>query len=213
MNPQIKHIIWDWNGTLVNDAWLFVELMNEELETRNLPLITIKKYREHFTFPVKKYYENLGFDFEKENFKEVGYNFIQKYKIRKNEPLLFDETMPVLNKIEGLGISQSIVSAQEKKLLQESVAHYQLSGFFESVNGIEHYYADSKIKIAKQNIQNLKCNQENIMVIGDTAHDLEVANTLGINCALFSKGHYSIKRLKNTGGIIINKLFEVINLL
>ena len=44
MSPKIKHIIWDWNGTLVNDAWLFVELMNEELGQRNLPHINIQKY-------------------------------------------------------------------------------------------------------------------------------------------------------------------------
>ena len=91
MHHQIKHIVWDWNGTLVNDAWLFVELMNEELKQRNLSLIDIAKYKEHFTFPVKQYYKNLGFDFKKENFKEVGYNFIQKYKKRKHEPLLFEQ--------------------------------------------------------------------------------------------------------------------------
>ena len=76
---KIKYIIWDWNGTLVDDAWLFVELMNEELIQRNLPQINVEKYREQFTFPVKKYYENLGFDFEKEDFKTVGLHFIQNF--------------------------------------------------------------------------------------------------------------------------------------
>ena len=46
--------------------------MNEELIQRNLPQINVEKYKEQFTFPVKKYYENLGFDFEKEDFKTVG---------------------------------------------------------------------------------------------------------------------------------------------
>ena len=72
MISQIHHIIWDWNGTLINDAWLFVEIMNEELKDRKLPLITVKDYRKHFTFPVKKYYENLGFNFEKENNTTAG---------------------------------------------------------------------------------------------------------------------------------------------
>ena len=43
--PLIKYVIWDWNGTLINDAWLFVDLMNEELDERNLPLITITEYQ------------------------------------------------------------------------------------------------------------------------------------------------------------------------
>ena len=81
MSPKIKHIIWDWNGTLIDDAWLFVEIMNDELKDRDLPLINVQDYRKYFTFPVKKYYENLGFDFKKESFKKVGYNFIQKFKL------------------------------------------------------------------------------------------------------------------------------------
>ena len=96
---RIKHIIWDWNGTLINDAWLFVELMNEELNDRGLPIININDYKQNFTFPVKKYYENLGFNFKTEDFKEVGYNFIQKYKLRKNEPQLYPETKLILERI------------------------------------------------------------------------------------------------------------------
>ena len=211
MHHKIKHVICDWNGTLVNDAWLFVELMNEELVQRNLPMIDIENYREHFTFPVKQYYKNLGFDFTKENFKEVGYNFIQKYKSRKHEPLLFGETKKILNQISELGISQSIVSAQEHKLLQESVAHYKIADFFESINGIDHYYADSKIKIAEKNVCELEYINQEVMIVGDTAHDLEVANTLNIKCVLFSGGHYSNRRLKLTGSTIINNLVDVIN--
>ena len=41
--PQIKYVIWDWNGTLINDSWLFVELMNDELRLRHLPEITVEE--------------------------------------------------------------------------------------------------------------------------------------------------------------------------
>ena len=58
-----KHIIWDWNGTLINDVWLVVEAMNKMLKKRNLPKIDSKKYREIFDFPVTEYYSKLGFDF------------------------------------------------------------------------------------------------------------------------------------------------------
>ena len=49
MKNKIKYIIWDWNGTLIDDAWLFVELMNTELQDRDLPLINIQDYRQNFT--------------------------------------------------------------------------------------------------------------------------------------------------------------------
>ncbi|MCX6282944.1 MAG: hypothetical protein NTW31_01715 [Bacteroidetes bacterium] len=71
-----KHIIWDWNGTLLDDAWLCVEVMNGMLEKRGLEKVSLDFYRSVFTFPVRDYYEKLGYDFEKEPFEEVGMEFM-----------------------------------------------------------------------------------------------------------------------------------------
>ena len=209
MNHQIKYIIWDWNGTLINDAWLFVEIMNSELKERNLPLITISDYRQQFTFPVKKYYENLGFDFEKENFKEVGYNFIQKFKKRKFEAQLFPKTIELLTIAKQKGIKQSIVSAQENSLLNETVKHYKIDKYFQSISGIEHYYADNKIEIAKNVRKKINSPNKNIVIIGDSSHDFDVAEALGVECILFSGGHYSKERLQQNNCVIIEQHSEL----
>ena len=57
---KYKHIIWDWNGTLVDDTWLCVEIINKLLKKRNLKLVTIDDYKEKFMFPVREYYIELG---------------------------------------------------------------------------------------------------------------------------------------------------------
>jgi phosphoglycolate phosphatase len=36
------------------------------LRKRNLPLLSLKKYKEVFTFPVRDYYEKIGYNFTKE---------------------------------------------------------------------------------------------------------------------------------------------------
>ena len=210
---KIKHIIWDWNGTLINDAWLFVELMNEELSIRNLPLINIEKYRQHFTFPVKQYYQNLGFDFNKEDFKEVGYNFIQKFSKRRLEPKLFLNTKKILDAINQFNISQSIISAQEHQLLNETIKHYRISHYFNNISGITHYYADSKIQLAEEERKKINFKDNEIMMIGDSIHDYEVAKKLKIKCVLFSNGHCSKKRLLKTKNIIIDDLLELLKYL
>ena len=64
-------VIWDWNGTLLDDGWLFVEVMNSILRSRGMNTITLEKYREIFGFPVKDYYLKLGFDLEKEPFEKT----------------------------------------------------------------------------------------------------------------------------------------------
>ena len=65
---KYKHVIWDWNGTLVDDTWLFVDIMNGVLKDRNLQGITLDDYRNVFDFPVQDYYTKLGFNFSEEAF-------------------------------------------------------------------------------------------------------------------------------------------------
>ena len=48
-------IVWDWNGTLVDDSYIFVDIMNSYLNDFNLNPISIQDYRQHFCFPVKDY--------------------------------------------------------------------------------------------------------------------------------------------------------------
>jgi len=72
-------IIWDWNGTLLNDAELCVECMNKVLSKRNMQQIDVNDYRKLFTFPVVDYYNAIGFDFSKEDFEVPAMEFINQY--------------------------------------------------------------------------------------------------------------------------------------
>ena len=110
---NFTHIIWDWNGTLLDDAWLCVDVMNGMLKKRGLPLKTVEEYRELFDFPVKDYYAKLGYDFDKEPFDEVGMEFIIKYNKRQDETLLHPEVLEILAAFNTRGFSQNILSARE----------------------------------------------------------------------------------------------------
>ena len=61
-------VLWDWNGTIVDDAWLFVDILNLLLKKNNKPLVTIKKYKDNFCFPIDQYYKKIGLYKDKELF-------------------------------------------------------------------------------------------------------------------------------------------------
>lgn len=201
---NIKHVIWDWNGTLVDDAWLFVELMNDELHKRNLTKINVNDYKNHFTFPVKKYYENLGFDFKVESFKKVGHDFINNFKQRNLEPDLYSNVSHILKWLKQKKITQSILSAQENSILNKTVPHYKIDHYFTSIAGIKNIYANNKTDIAVDERKKIHLNDYEILMIGDSSHDFEVAKLLNIKCILFANGHYSKKRLIKNDCLIID---------
>jgi len=204
-----KHIIWDWNGTLINDVWLVVEIMNKMLKKRHLPRIDSKTYREIFDFPVTKYYSKLGYDFSDESFEELTDEFISEYYQRFNGCRLFDEVEEVLKKIKDRGISQSILSASKEDVLIEKIKHYGIDKYFCRIIGLENHYAESKVERGKKWIAKLNLNPQDVLLIGDTIHDYDVSKHMGCDCLLVANGHHSYERLAKLGIDVISTLKEI----
>ena len=50
-----EYIIWDWNGTLMDDSAASLRAMNKVLEKYGLERLSNKRYMDIFTFPVVDY--------------------------------------------------------------------------------------------------------------------------------------------------------------
>ncbi len=207
---QDTSVIWDWNGTLLNDTDLCIDIMNGMLTHKGLHPITREIYRKQFTFPVQKYYEGIGWDFRKYSFKEVGFEFIIHYKQRLNECGLFPEAPEVLQWISDRGIKQHMLSAMESGLLKETTQKLGVSKWLTSIHGIRDNYAHGKLDAGREMISTEGIDIKNCIIIGDTLHDAEIARALGTQCILISKGHQSFERLLESGFPVVHHLKEVI---
>ena len=204
-------VIWDWNGTLLNDLDLCVSTINKLLKKRKLPLLDHFSYKEAFSFPVKNYYQNIGFDFSKEDFEVPAGEFISIYHEKVKECPLHPSARNVLSYFKENGARQFVLSAMKQTMLHKTLEHNNISHYFEAVAGLNDHYANSKVDRGKQLINEFKIDIQNACIIGDTDHDFEVAKTLGIKCILVADGHQTKKRLKNTGATVINSLENLIN--
>ena len=209
MHKEVKHIIWDWNGTLLNDVWLCLECINQLLEQRSLPLLTLSSYHKIFAFPVRKYYEQAGFDFRTEPFEIPARQFIDLYNARNKECSLNNNVLNILKHFHQLGIRQYILSASESWVLEEMMDYHLLNPYLNSVYGLDNHYADGKTGLGKQMIKDLDISIESTIMVGDTCHDQEVAQQLGISAILFTGGHYPKNRLKSCNTTMIDNLSEL----
>jgi phosphoglycolate phosphatase len=205
---KIKHVIWDWNGTLLNDNWLSIKAINILLEKYDLPFVTLEKYLEIFTFPVVDYYKMLGFDFNRTPFSIIGTEFIKEYTDRMFEADLQDGAREILNYFHKLGISQSLLSAAKQKMLDEIIDYYKLNKYFVKIMGIDNHYADSKLHIGEVWVEKLQLDLDKLLFVGDTLHDLDVAKGIGADCVLIAHGHTSYRRLIGKGAVVFHNLFE-----
>ena len=207
--PPITTIIWDWNGTLFDDLALCVGVMNGMLERRGLPGLSVERYRQVFTFPVRRYYEAVGFDFARDSFEDLSVEFISTYESRRHECPLQPGARPVLEKLGAGGRRQFMLSAYNQATLRELVHDFELGGFFDRLMGLDNIYAHGKLELGRELMAGISEPPERTILVGDTLHDVEVARDLGIGCLLVAHGHQSRKRLEESGARVVDNLSEV----
>ena len=207
---QAQYLIWDWNGTLFNDSWLCVEILNELMTRRNRPPVSMETYQAHFGFPVIDYYRSIGLFAANESFENVASEFMAEYERRRLECKLQAGAIEALNYFSKLGRQQFILSAYKHDSLEEIVAHYEVGHYFEGLSGLADHYAKSKLESGLRMMSDLKIAPAKALLIGDTLHDHEVATAIGVNCILIPSGHQSVERLKASGAHVALSLFDMI---
>lgn len=205
----MKHIVWDWNGTLLDDTELCVSIMNGLLRERRKPELSVQYYREIFDFPIKDYYEKAGIDYQRESFDDISYLFIEQYNKDRKKCSLHAGVLEIVKTLKAKNISQSVLSARKHKDLLLDLEDYNLSPFMNYICGIEDHYGGGKLHKANTLQTSLGALPTEITLIGDTTHDFEVAQTMGWNCILISHGHHTVEKLTKTGKQVINSLAEL----
>jgi phosphoglycolate phosphatase len=208
-NFEYKHIIWDWNGTLFDDAWLCVEIINQILRKRKLLSITPELYEKTFGFPLIDYYQKLGLDFSIEPFSSISTEFILEYERRRTECGLRPGALHTLRSNLQRGVTQSILSASKQDYLEEAVDQFNIRDLFIAINGLDNHHALGKVEIAKEWTSGTNFDAREVLLIGDTIHDYEVAKAIDIDCCLIYSGHQDRERLESCGVKVIEEFSEL----
>tara|TARA_B100000886_G_scaffold94341_1_gene62471 strand:+ start:2942 stop:3580 length:639 start_codon:yes stop_codon:yes gene_type:complete len=210
---KYQHIVWDWNGTLVDDAELCVVILNQILNDYGKMPVDRAFYLDNFSFPVCEYYKSLGLPSCGPEYQEISQRFIEEYRKKHHICKLQKSSVKMLSYIKGCGISQSVLSAGNIADVLDFVEYHKLSDFFTIISGVYHTNATGKNDVAHKHLNQIQACTSDILLIGDTLHDFEIATDLKVDCVLYSKGHNSKNRLLEASNSVINDLEELVGLI
>jgi len=177
-----------------------------------MPRITLDEYREAFDFPVIEYYRTIGFDLEKYSFEMLSDEFISAYIASRKNLKLQPGAQEALNFFKARNVLQCMLSASQSEALRQTLIEHNVHNFFHTVLGLDHHYADGKAHLGQTWLKNNHASKDSVMFVGDTLHDLEVAETMGINCVLISNGHQSSERLASSSARVVDSVHELLAL-
>jgi phosphoglycolate phosphatase len=209
-----RTVIWDWNGTLLDDVDCCVATLNTLRGQRQLAALSREDYRRQFGFPVRAFYEQIGFDFPTDDdFALLSQHFIAEYCGRGTEMRVATSAPGTLARLAARGVDHLVVSAMEHRLLGEMLASHQLlphlMPHLGGYQGRPDHSAGSKVEIGAAAVRSLGRDPGALLVVGDTLHDLELARAIGASVVLYAGGHQSRERLEGAGVPVIDDLSEL----
>lgn len=204
-------IIWDFNGTIINDVDLCYEILNKMLKSHNLKTISKSQYKNIFRFPVIDYYRDVGFNVENNNYDNLSNEFIELYQNSSLNCKLYPNIKKALKYFKENHYLQICLSASQIDNLKQQLKHFKIDKYFDVILGLDNTHAHSKIDIGKNFLESNNLVDKKILCIGDSTHDYEVSMALNADCYLMSYGHINKKRLKKVTDKVFSNINEMLN--
>ncbi len=202
-------VLWDWNGTLLDDVRYAIQVRNTVFPRFGLPTIeSLDTYHEQFTFPVKDYYQRAGVT--EASFKAVANAWMDEYVANCHTVPLFPDALYALDAFAAQQYSQVILSASKTDTLCRQLELAGIGDRFDAVLGLSHIYATDKTEIARAWLAQQRIDPAGCVLLGDTVHDAMVADALHMDCVLIARGHMGVQRLQRTGRPVCMDLREAV---
>ena len=203
-------IIWDWNGTLADDLEASLKATNDILARRGRPPINLEQYYSYIDTPISRFYEHL-FDLNEVPMSVIGREFAEFYPRHFEGLHAGAETL--LKTLRSAGIRQVILSSSHRDVVERDTSALGVREYFDAVLAADDLLAESKEERGRFWARQQDIPAEQMVVIGDTLHDLATARYIGADCILCAIGHQSETDLRSAGVPVVRSLRELEDLI
>ena len=207
---RYRHVVWDWNWTLLDDIAVAVDVVNRVLLRYGAVPLEVEQYQEYFDYPVIDFYRRAGVDLERWPYEQVAQCFTEEFAKDWRRCQLQPGARQVLADLGSAGLNQSLLTASPQNVIEESLEYFDLAHHFVRVVGLDNIFSHGKAQQGRDWMAQLDCRPEDVLLIGDTTHDWDVAREMGSDCVLMSFGHHQRQKLARCGVPIFDSFDELL---
>ncbi|WP_338090498.1 HAD family hydrolase [Planosporangium thailandense] len=208
----MAHLVWDWNGTLLDDLTLVVAATNVSLAAVDGPPITADDHRRDFRRPVADYYGHvLGRSVTQEEFVQLDRVYHDFYRDGLLDCALAADAEAAMRAWPG---TQSLLSMWFHEELVPEVTRRGLHAVFERIDGLRPgvLAGGHKAEHLAAHLDALGVAGADAVLIGDSVDDAHAAASAGAACILYGGGFTHPERLLAAGVPVASTLLEAVAL-
>lgn len=208
-----KHVIWDWNGTLLDDFTITARITIDALGDLGRPGVTEADIREHYQRPLARYFDALlGRTALSHELKHLGDSYVTRYDAAMHDQPLAVDAVHALEAIAPFA-SQSLLSMAPHPQIATLIEHHRLGEHFRLIQGFAGTGHPSKRDSLVAHCEALGVATDRCWMIGDTVDDFDAASPLGIRTVLVTTGMQARAALVATGAPVVDTLADASRLI
>jgi phosphoglycolate phosphatase-like HAD superfamily hydrolase len=203
------HLVWDWNGTLLDDLSLVVSSTNSAFTAVGGRLVDADEHRSRFRRPVAEFYaEILERAVDEEEFGRLDRIFHDAYRVGLTSMRLAADATAAITSWPG---TQSLLSMWFHDELVPAVETYGLAGVFTRVDGLRTEVGGHlKAGHLANHLDGLGLTGEQVVLIGDSLDDAAAADSVGAKAVLYTGGFTDPARLRASGWPVADTLIDAV---
>ncbi len=205
---MITHIIWDYNGTVLDDAYTSVLAVNDMLTSRGLEKTNLEVYKKTLVMPLTEYYKTVGI--YTDDIAVLSQEFRKYCDIHKDNSRIFDGVFDVISFAKSRGIKNILLSSLYHEHLIEETKKHNIGEWFDIISGLSDKNLGSKSKTALDIFKKQGIDPENTLFIGDLITDATTAKEIGADCILIPNGHTDKARCMAACDKVFDDVREII---
>lgn len=213
----MAHIIWDWNGTLLDDLHIVVEAVSACVAPLGRGAITANDYRDHFTRPVMVFYENLmRRPVTTDEWTSIDGVFHDTYRSLMHGADLAVDARAAIRSVEDRAGTQSILSMWWHSELVPFTKGFGLHDVMQRIDGNREDAGALKADQMRTHIEMLVSDHgvapSQVVAVGDTFDDAAAAAAVGIPAILYDGGSHHRADLEKVGVPVASTLLEAVDI-
>jgi phosphoglycolate phosphatase-like HAD superfamily hydrolase len=208
------HIVWDWNGTLLNDLDLVVRSVSASIARYGHDPIDADMYRDHYTRPVRAFYDSLfGRTVGDMEWEELNKTFHEVYYAGVDSAALADDALSTLKRVATRGMAQSLLSMSTHEHLVPTVRAHGIDRYFNLMTGMRQPTGEVKAEYLNRHLLDQGVDPRTAVVVGDTPDDHVAAKSVGARSILYDGGSHHRHVLDSQGAPVVSSLAAAVKMI
>lgn len=195
MPKRFRLIVFDWDGTLIDSTGLIVSSLQSACRDIGIGVPAEAAARHIIGLGLRPALMQLLPDLTAARYPELTERYRYHFLSRDHEAPLFTGVHALLDELQSAGHLLAVATGKSRAGLERSFDHTGIRAKFIATRCADESFSKPHPGMLEELMRSLAVTPREVLMIGDTTHDLDMATNAGVAAAAVSYGAHPKQEL------------------